>query len=118
MTLIQQVVVVGMTACPVQNPVHRLSVSGHVNAPHRLKWYFRPGLVLSTGLRSHALSFHGFASLVVPLGFQLLHSDSVPAGEGSFVSGLFLLCFPLSVSWMVHPVDWAGVLYSAVAETV
>jgi hypothetical protein len=49
---------------------------------------------LSTGLRSHALSFHGFAPLAVPLCFQLLHSDSVPVGEGSFVSGLFLLCFP------------------------
>lgn len=105
MALIQQVVVVGMTASPVQNPAHRLSMSGHANAPHRPKWHFRPDLVLSTGLRSHALSFHGFAPLVVPLGFQLLHSDSVPAGEGSFVSGLFLLYSPLSASWTMHPVD-------------
>lgn len=105
MAPIQQVVVVEMTTRPVQNPAHLLLVSGHVSAPHRPKWHFRPGLVLSTELQSHALSFHGFAPLVVPLGFQLLHSDSVHAGEGSFVSGLFLLYSPLSASWTVHPVD-------------
>lgn len=110
------VVLFGEAACPVQTPAHRLLVRDHVNAPHYpIERHFRPGLVLLTELRSHALSSHGFAALVVSLGFRALHSDEVHC---FFVSGLFLLCFPLSASWTVHPVDWAVMLYSAVVVIV
>jgi hypothetical protein len=116
MELTRTVALFGKAACPVQTPAHRLLVRGHVDAPHHpMERHFRPGLALLTELRNHALAYHGFAALVEYPGFQALHYDEVHC---SFVSGLFLLCFPLSASWTLHPVDWAVTLYSAVVEIV